>query len=346
MTMTLTGTGMAEATFVLSLAELLQPSELVGVLIAALSKSALYIMIAAGLTIIFGLIGVVNFAHGSLTILGAYIGGFLITIVAPGGVLSLAAFFVAAAMVFVVLTVAGGMLEKALIKPIYDRSPVYHILLTLGVAFVLDELIGIGATLLGIEVISPWQAPIDAMPDFLSTTYSFVGASFQGLDIFEILLGVVAVALIWVFLNRTKYGLYIRACTEDAEMAEALGIDVPRTFTIVFGVGVGLAGVAGILLAWDLSGLMAQGGGATIFLSSTVLLPAFVVVIVGGLGSFEGTVVAGLLIGAVDSVATWMFVNEVVGFSSLPEITIFVILIVALAVRPRGIFGTQEVTID
>jgi len=339
-------TGITEMLFVLSVFEIFQPSEIVGVLINGLSKAALYIMIAAGLTIIFGLIGVVNFAHGSMTMLGAYLGGFLIAVLAPGGVLSLAVFFVAAAVVLLVLTVAGGMMEKALIKPIYDRSPVYHILLTLGVAFVLDELIGIGATLLGIDVISPWQGPIDAMPDFLASTYTAVGASFRGLDIFEIIIGVVAVALIWLFLNRTKYGLYIRACTEDAEMAEALGIDVPRTFTIVFGVGVGLAGVAGMLLAWDIQGLMGQGGGATIFLSAGVLLPAFVVVIVGGLGSFEGTVLAGVIIGFIDAVATWLFVNEVVTFSALPEIAIFVILIVALAVRPRGIFGSEEVTIN
>ena len=81
-------------------------------------------------------------------------------------------------------------------------------------------------------------------------------------------------------------------------------------------------------------------------MSSSVLLPAFVVVIVGGLGSFEGTVVAGVLIGFIDAIATWLFVNEVVTFSALPEITIFVILIVALAVRPRGIFGSEEVTIN
>jgi branched-chain amino acid transport system permease protein len=303
-------------------------------------------MIAAGLTIIFGLIGVVNFAHGSLTMLGAYVGGFVVTVVAPGGILSVAAFFVAAAVVFVVLTVAGGAMEKTLIKPIYDRSPIYHILLTLGIAFVLDELIAIGATVYGIDLISPWRAPLDAIPGVLDSTYTVAGASFRGLDIFEIAIGVVAVAVIWYFINRTRYGLYIRACTEDSEMAEALGVNVPRTFTVVFGVGVGLAGVAGLLLTWDIAGLMGQGGGATIFLSTSVLLPAFVVVIVGGLGSFEGTVLAGLLVGAVDALTTWLFVNEVVGFSALPEISLFVILIVVLAVRPRGILGSQEVTLD
>lgn len=339
-------TGTELAVFVLSVVELFQPSEFVGVLIDALSKASLYIMIASGLTIIFGLIGVVNFAHGSLTMLGAYVGGFLIAAIAPGGALSLAAFILAAAVVFVVLAVAGGIMEKAFIKPVYDRSPVYHILLTLGAAFVLDELIGIGATLAGIEVISPWQAPVDVIPAFLASTYTVAGASFRGLNIFEILIGVVAVALIWLFLNRTRYGLYIRACTEDSEMAKALGINVPRTFTVVFGIGVGLTGIAGILLAWDVQGLMGQGGGANIFLSATVLLPAFVVVIVGGLGSFEGTVLAGLVVGTVDALATWLFVNEVVGFSSLPEISIFVLLIVALAVRPRGILGSEEVTLD
>ena len=339
----MTGT---EMLFVLSAVELLQPSEFVGVLIQALSKAALYVMIAAGLTIIFGLIGVVNFAHGSLTMLGAYVGGFLIAVVAPGGILSLGAFVVSAVVVFLLLTVAGGMLEKAIIKPIYDRPPVYHILLTLGIAFVLDEIIAVGATILGIDLISPWQAPRDSIPDFLSTTYTFADASFRGLDIFEILIGAVVVVLVWFFLNRSRYGIYIRACTEDAEMAEALGIDVPRTFTIVFGVGVGLAAIAGMLLSWDIQGLMGQGGGATIFLSANVLLPAFVVVIVGGLGSFEGTVVAALLIGLIDSVMTWLFVNQVVAFSALPEIAIFVILIVALAVRPRGIFGAEGVTLN
>lgn len=336
--------GMGETTFVLSVLELFSPTELAGVLIDALSKAALYIMIAAGLTIIFGLVGIVNFAHGSLTMLGAYVGGFLLVLIAPGGALSVLAFIVAAVVVFLILTVFGGILEKTIIKPIYERSPVYHILLTFGIAFVLDEVIAIGMTLYGVDVISPWQAPVETMPGFLETGY--MGGLFRGLDIFEILLGVVAVAVIWYFLNMTRYGMYIRASTEDAEMAEALGINVPRTFTIVFGIGVGLAGIAGILLTWDLVGFMGQGGGASIFLSSTVLIPAFVVVIIGGLGSFDGTIVAGLLIGLIDSLMTWLFVNEVVGFSSLPEISIFVVLIVALVIRPRGIFGTEEVSID
>jgi len=336
--------GNGETALLLSLLDIVRPTELLGVLIDALSKAALYIMIAAGLTIIFGLVGIVNFAHGSLTMLGAYLGGFFIVLIAPGGALSMVAFVVAAVLVFLALTVFGGLLEKTIIKPIYDRSPVYHILLTFGLAFVLDELIAIGMTLYGVDVISPWQDPVEAMPGFLETGY--MGGLFRGLDLFEILLGGVAVAVIWYFLNMTRYGMYIRASTEDAEMAEALGIDVPRTFTLVFGVGVGLAGIGGILLTWDLSGFMAQGGGASIFLSSTVLIPAFVVVIIGGLGSFDGTIVAGLLIGFIDALMTWLFVNEVVGFSSLPEITIFVVLIVALAVRPRGIFGTEEVGID
>jgi len=258
--------------------------------------------------------------------------------------LSAVAFLIAAVLVFLFLAVFGGLLEKTLIKPVYERSPIYHILLTFGIAFVLDELIAIGMTLYGVDVISPWQAPVEAKPGFLETAY--MDNLFTGLDIFEIILGAVTIALIWYFLNMTRYGMYIRASTEDAEMAEALGINVPRTFTLVFAIGVGLAGIAGILLTWDLGGIMGQGGGASIFLSSTVLLPAFVVVIIGGLGSFEGTVVAGILIGAIDSLMTWLFVNEVIGFSSLPEIAIFVVLIVALTIRPRGIFGSEEVTLD
>jgi branched-chain amino acid transport system permease protein len=157
------------------------------------------------------------------------------------------------------------------------------------------------------------------------------------LILFEILAGIVVTGAIWLFLTRTRFGLYIRSGSEDEEMAEALGINVGRVFTIVFGLGVGLAGVAGMMLMWD------PRWGATVPLGIDTLLPAFVIVIIGGLGTFRGTVVAGLIVGLLDATMTWWFQN-VINFAGLPEIVIFLLMIGILIVRPEGLFGVGEVS--
>ncbi|MDY7082036.1 MAG: branched-chain amino acid ABC transporter permease, partial [Halobacteria archaeon] len=282
----------------------------------------------------------------SLTMVGAYLGGLLmVVLISEGtpGILALIFFFIGVVVVFALLTALGSVLELTIVKPLYDRRPLYQILLTFGLAFVINDLMTIIVSIFGLEPITPWQDVFGTVPGLLSTTYTVGGLGIRGLAVFEIMFGVVVVAAIWWFLNRTRWGLYIRAGTEDVEMTEALGINVPRTFTIVFGIGIGLAGVAGMLLMWDRAGILGNSGGASILLSSRVLLPAFVVVIVGGLGTFEGTVVAGLLIGMVDSVMSWLFIEGIVPFAALPEIMIFLILIAVLAVRPLGLFGREEV---
>jgi branched-chain amino acid transport system permease protein len=317
--------------------EFLQPGNLANVLLDGLAKAALFVMIASGLSIIFGLMGVLNFAHGSLTMIGAYLGGlFMVTLAgAVAGPARLGLFLVAALVVFVALTAVGSLLEATLIRPLYDR-PLYQILLTFGLTLVLEEVVRIALLYYGIQPRSEWQSAIGTKPAVLSESYGAVGVSVTGLELFESAAGVATVAAIWAFLTRTRYGLIIRAGSEDSEMVSALGIDVRRAFTLVFGLGVGLAGVAGTLLMWD------PRWGASVPLATDVLLPAFVVVIVGGLGSFRGTVVAGLLVGLVDAVMTWWFQNAI-QFAGLPELTIFLILVVVLVVRPQGLFGVEEV---
>ena len=319
--------------------EFLTPESLISVLFDGLSKAALFIMIASGLTLIFGLMGVLNFAHGSLTMIGAYLGGLILVVTvsdATGPVARIGLFFVAVAAVFALLTVAGSAMEVGLIRPLYDRNPLYQILLTFGLTLVLDELVEIVVLFYGIQPTHEWQAAMGTQPALLSSTYELLGVGVPGLDLFEIGFGVVTVAAVWAFLTRTRYGLYIRAGSEDPEMTEALGIDVHRAFTVVFGLGVGIAGVAGTLLAWDLS------WGASVPLAAETLLPAFVVVIVGGLGTFRGTVVAGILVGMVDAVMTWWFQNAI-DFPGLPELTIFLILVIGLILRPQGLFGVEGV---
>jgi len=314
----------------------------VSVLVDGLSKAAIYVMIAAGLTLIFGLMGVLNFAHGSLTMLGAYAGGLVLVVAissGSGALTRLAVFFAAVVAVFAALTAVGAALEVTLVRPLYDRPPLYQILLTFGLTLIFDEFARMVVEFYGLQPRSAWQEAVGTKPEFLaeSNAYDVAGAPVVGLDLFEIVLGVVTVAAIWGFLTRTRYGLYIRAGSEDAEMAEALGINIRRAFTVVFGVGVGVAGAAGVLLAWD------TAWGASVPLGAETLLPAFVVVIIGGLGTFRGTVLAALLVGMVDGLMTYVFNSGIVEFPGLPELTVFLTLVVMLIVRPQGLAGVEEV---
>ncbi|WP_227355402.1 branched-chain amino acid ABC transporter permease [Haladaptatus salinisoli] len=330
-------TGVVLAGLGAALGEFVRPSTLASVVVDGLAKAALYVMIASGLTLIFGLMGVLNFAHGSLTMLGAYLGGLLVVaLAASGAVTQLAAFFVAVVVAFAALAALGTAVEVGLIRRLYDRPPIYQILLTFGLTLVLDELARIVVLFYGLQPQSDWQAAFGTKPAFLTTRVGIGPISASGLALFEIAFGVLTVAGIWAFLTRTRYGLVIRAGSEDAEMTQALGIDVRRVFTVVFALGTGLAGVAGVLLMWD------PKWGASVPVASETLLPAFVVVIVGGLGTFRGTVVAALLVGLVDAAMSWWFVNAI-DFAGLPEMTVFLILVVVLVLRPRGLFGVEEV---
>jgi branched-chain amino acid transport system permease protein len=321
------------------LVDLFQLGTIARIILDALSKSALYVIIASGLSLIFGLMGVLNFAHGSLTMIGAYLGGAVMVATvsgATGGPVRFVLFFLAVAAAFGLLTLLGGLVEMTLIRPIYDREPLYQILLTFGLVLVLDELVRIVVELYGLQPQSEWQTAIGTAPAFLSNWYTLVGVSTRGLYLFEVLVGALVVVAIWAFLTKTRYGLYIRAGSEDPEMTRALGIDVRRAFTVVFGVGSGMAGLAGVVLMWD------QRFGASVPLGVETLLVAFVVVIIGGLGSFRGTVVAAGIVGLTDALMTWLFQNHV-AFPGLPEMVTFLVLVAVLIVRPQGLFGVAEV---
>ncbi|WP_058996276.1 branched-chain amino acid ABC transporter permease [Haloarcula sp. CBA1127] len=322
-----------------ALAEFLTLGELGGVIVNGLAKSALYVMIASGLTLIFGLMGVLNFAHGSLTMVGAYLGGLLMVVTVTGGtapLTRLGLFFVAIVIVFALLTVLGGAIETTIIRPLYDRPPIYQILLTFGLTLVIEEVVRIVLGVYGLQPLSDWQAALATKPQILREPVALGPVSAGWMSLFQILLGTITVVGIWAFLTKTRYGLYIRAGSEDTEMASALGIDVRQVFTVVFALGIGLAGAAGTLLMWD------PTWGASVPLAAETLLPAFIVVIVGGLGTFRGTVVAALVVGMADAVTTWWFQN-VIEFTGLPELVLFLVLVVTLIVRPQGLFGVEEV---
>ncbi len=325
------------------------PADLAEIAIRGMGTAGVFVLIASGLSLIFGLMGVLNFAHGSLTTYGAFAGAaLLLSISSPEatGIGAIGALVVAGVGVFIVLSVFGASIEIGLIRRLYDRPPIDQILLTFGVALILDEFLTIILELWNIDPFRPYSAPASYGPAFLGEGENLVlgEISVRWLYLFEFVVGVIVVVAVWLFLNRTRIGLFIRAGSEDEEMAEALGINVRRVFTLVFGVGIGLAGISGLFLIWD------PVYKLQITLGAEALLPAFIVVVVGGLGTFKGTVVASGVAGIFAQFGNALFTNQtqIAGinfgdFAQLPSMLIFILLIVMLIVKPTGLYGEEEV---
>jgi len=282
----------------------------VSLLLQGVSLGMLYFLIASGLSLIFGLMGVLNLAHGSLFMWGAYVA---MTVYGLTGcfVLGLVGGLLAGA-------VLGVVLETALIRRLYG-NPVGQVLLTLGLILVLDETVKLiwGPTLL------PYPKPA-----FLAGSAEVLGRAFPHYRIFLIVLGALVWLVIHLVLNRTKVGLIIRAGVEDREMVTTLGIDVKKVFTGVFALGGALAALGGaaagpFLLVYPQLGL-------------NNLFPAIIVVVIGGLGSFTGSVIGGLLVGVTQSF---------VGYYE-PQLAVAVnvaLMALVLLVRPHGLLGHRGV---
>lgn len=270
------------------------------------------VLIAMGLTLIFGFLEVVNFAHGGYYMIGGYI--VFATVKAGYG------FFTGVVGAIVIVALLGVITERLLLKPSYDFGPITQLLIMVGVALVIEGV-----------VIFVWgeQAKGVATPAALSGSVNILGSTYPIYRLFLVAVGIVVIATVWLFLGRSRFGLVIRASLTDKEMARAFGNDIPTIYMLVFAGGVAIAALAGALMT-PIRGI-GPGTGATI------LLQAFIVVVVGGLGSFRGSVVAGLGLGMLD-----MLVARYIAFK-LSGITIIFVLLVVLIVRPRGLFGVKGV---
>lgn len=286
-------------------------SVLVGLTLNGIAIGMLLLLVASGLSLIFGLMGVVNFAHGSLYMFGAYFGLVLFDRTGVFVVALLVAPFLVAGI--------GVLMEYLTLRPLYGRDPLYQILLTFGIALILDEVV--------ILVWGP-NALNFAGPSWLTGVFSVAGAALPIYRVFVICLGAVVAVGLYLFLQRTRYGLVVRAGTANRTMVEANGINVKRAFTIMFAVGAGMAAVGGVVAGPMLSVYPAMG--------LDMVIEAFVVVVIGGLGSFRGSVVGALLAGLAQAFGSFY----VPSFSS---IIIFTLMIVVLLVRPSGLFGDPEV---
>jgi branched-chain amino acid transport system permease protein len=276
-------------------------------LFTGLVLGGIFVLLAVGLSLIFGLMTVVNFAHGSLYMLGAYFGFFLLGLTGT--------FWAALVLAPLLVGVVGLVVERFLIRPLRGRSLDDPLLLTFGLSLVLVETVRLIWGKVGLTLDPP-----RALAGAVNLGFMY----FPVYRLFVIAVTALVLVALWLFLERTNVGLVIRAGSRDPLMVRALGIDLGRIWLLVFGIGTALAGLAGIL-AGPMRGVYAEMG-------VTIIIESFVVVVVGGMGSLVGAIVAGILIGEVVSLTTFFA-------PKLAEIMVFVVMAAVLLVRPSGLFG-------
>jgi branched-chain amino acid transport system permease protein len=282
-------------------------STLAAQLFTGLVLGGILVLLAIGLSLIFGLMTVVNFAHGSFYMLGAYVGFFVLGYTKS--------FWVALVIGPLVVGCFGLVIERLLIRPLYGRSPDDPLLLTFGLSLVMVEAVKLVAGKVGLTFDPPAA---------LAGAVDLGFMKFPAYRIFVLAATAVVLVGLWLFLEKTNIGLIVRAGSRDALMVRALGVDLGRVWFLVFGLGIAMAGLAGIL-AGPLRGVYAEMG-------IEIIIEAFVVVVVGGMGSLPGAILAGLLIGEVISLTTFFA-------PKLAEIVVFMVMAIVLLARPSGLFG-------
>ncbi|PYM43444.1 MAG: branched-chain amino acid ABC transporter permease [Candidatus Rokuibacteriota bacterium] len=279
-------------------------------LLNALTLAGLLFLVSAGLSLVFGILRVVNFAHGVFYMLGAYLG--YTTVMLTGW------FWPALVIVPPVVGAIGAIFESSTLRFIYRRPPIYQLLLTFGLALILEEALRIlyGPTAKGIDP-----------PAYLQGAFALGSLLYPRYRLFVIGLGLVVALAVWLFLRTTRAGLVIRAVAQNSEMADCLGADVARVRTLVFGAACALAGLGGVAAAPMTTAYLGMGIG--------VIVDAFVVVVIGGLGSIGGSIAGSLIVGAAQ---TW-------GAFYLPEtamVIMYAVMGAILIFRPWGLFGEEE----
>jgi branched-chain amino acid transport system permease protein len=269
---------------------------------------AFYALMALGLSLILNLSGVINFAHGGFLAIGAYLAFTLMPYIGFWGGLLVAPFLTA---------IIGLIVERLLIRRLYGRDPLYGLLLTFGLAYVFED---------GTRFIWGAQSLPYQVPAWLTRPLSSQLFFLTGYRVFMVVLVAVAVTGLFLILTKTRLGMRIRAGTLDLDTVSVLGVNVRLLRNLNFGLGIYLAGLAGVLAA-GLLGLQPTIG-------TSLIMPSFVAIIVGGLGSLPGTLLGGLLIGVASGITT-VFVP------SATEAVIYVMMGLVLLVRPRGLLGEE-----
>jgi branched-chain amino acid transport system permease protein len=281
----------------------------------SLFYAAVLFLIAAGLSLIFGVMGIVNMAHGSFYALGAYITAWAVA--AAAGVMPSAALFVLLFVGALAVAAIGLALEPTLIRPFYRRPEEYQLLVTFGLLLVLEDLTRLvwGGT--------PRTA--STLVDSLGLI-QIGGLPYPVYNLVMIGVCVAAAVVLWAFIYRTKFGVLLRATAQDRRMAAALGINVERIYVLAFGLGCFMAGLGGAIVVPTQAAVLGMG--------VEVLVIAFVVVVIGGLGSLEGALVGALIVSALRTL-TIQFWEEI------ELAALYLIAAIVLLIRPTGLFGRK-----
>ena len=283
-------------------------STLVFFFLNGLTNGMLLFLIAAGLTLIFGVMGVLNFAHGSLYMLGAYLTYWLTV----QGQMN---FWLALLIAPLLVALVGGAIEMGCLRRIYGQDISFQLLLTFAFVLLINDIVRL------LWGSAPLTTPSSQLFEW---TLQLFDRSYPAYNLLIILIAPLVGMGLWVFLNRTRWGRRVRATAQDRVMAGALGIDVPRLFTLVFMLGAWLAGVAGGLA----TPLRTIGPG----MGDTVIIESFMIAVIGGLGRLPGALIGALIIGQFNAFGILIIPRAQVAFP-------FILMALVLLLRPQGLFG-------
>ena len=282
-----------------------------GQLLLGLVNGSFYAMLSLGLAVIFGLLGIVNFAHGALYMMGAYVAWL-------GAEYAGIGFWWSLLLAPLLVGALGVVIERSLLKHLYKIDPIYGLLLTFGLALIAE---GVFREQFGV---SGQQYPVPELLQGATNLGFMILPNYRGFVVFASLL----VCLVtWYTIERTRLGSYLRAGTENPSLVQAFGVNVPMMVMLTYGAGAGLAAMAGVLAAPIIQ--------ITPLMGSNLIIIVFAVVVIGGMGSILGSILTGVALGLIEGL-TKVFYPEA------SSIVVFVIMAIVLMIRPAGLFGKEK----
>jgi len=283
-------------------------------------------LLAAGLTLVFGVMDMINLAHGSLYMVGAFL--------AAWGVALTGSFLLGVVGAVALTAVFGMALEAGLLRTLYARDHLSQVLATFALILILND---------GVKMIFGNDLPLSAPAALAGPVELLPGLLYPAYRLLILGVGVALAILLWLLVQKTRMGALVRAGASNREMATAMGTDIPRLFTIVFGIGAGLCAVAGALLGPLLAVQVGMG--------ENILILAFVVIVIGGIGSIRGALVGAILVGAIDTLGRTLLQHVLREFlppqwasaagPAIASIAVYVFMAIVLAIKPQGLFPAR-----
>ena len=291
----------------------MSPEYLITQIFNGLVNGGFYALLALGLSIIFGMLRIVNFAHGAMYMLGAFVAYY-------GAQTLHMPFFVALIVAPIVIGCFGLILETTLLRRLYELDPLYNLLFTFAAVLIIEDAMRLAAGALG----SPYETPA-----LLAGATNLGFAQYPTYRLFVIVVCIVVCVAVYFIVERSPLGARIRAATEKPELTRAFGINTSRLVSGVFACGVALAGFAGVLAA--------PNTNVTPTMGDAIIINTFAIVVIGGLGSILGSVVAGFALGVIAAVGAVLY-------PPIANTLIFVVMVLVILFKPTGLFGTTERT--